>query len=146
MSKGFVTKEVDALVAVRDMEKLRKRGFVAATDYVRKKVLAVFEVEGSKVSSQPIGLVTDRAHMMQVVKRSRTKYARSNTLVRVNDLMELKELCRRTGRTKATISGGWKKKPDFPKPITRFGGSDVWYWPDVQAWMQAHDLRVERKE
>lgn len=145
MSKAFVTSPRKALVPTRDIERLEKRGWVVAPDYEEREVLAVYEVDPGKLTSKVVGLVTKKEHLKRVQERVETGYSKDNKLIRLKDLMDIKALSFRTGRAKATIVGTWTKWEDWPDPIGVYGGSKVYFWPDVLACMERHGLRV-RKE
>lgn len=151
MSGFITTKMPDAFVlARRDYDRLRKRGWVTSVDNYAVVPLGfegyvVHEI-GEDFKTRVIGFITHPDHVKYVVNRRNSEYVRDNKLVRVKDLMDLHELRRRTGRSKSTLSGGWVKDPTFPVPVTRYGKSNVWLWPEVQTWMESKGLRVTRKE
>lgn len=134
------------LVPERDLEKMKKRGWVLAHDYVKipGKHL-VYEVDNQKLTSTAVGLVSTPAAVKYVAKYARTGRQERNPLLRLRDIMGLAELSRRTGRTKPTIVGKWMKHDDFPAAVITLGRSSGWYWPDVQAWMESRGMRVTKK-
>lgn len=143
--RAHIHKAHTVLVPTRDYEHVTKRGWLTASDYRLFAGRVVYEVNPATLEAIPIGLVKKPEFMGEVVKRAGTAKAKRNQLVRVNDLMDLKRLCWRTGRSKATIVGTWMKWKDWPAPVARFGRSDVWLWSEVHEAMERHGLTV-RKE
>lgn len=146
MSKrAYVTREKTVMMPARDLARLTKRGWVVATDYVLRKVHVAYEINTGDMSQRVIGLVSDPKHVKHVAERVNTSYVEKNTLVRVRDLMDTDAIRWRTGRSKSTVVGTWMKWDDWPPPVATFGGSKVWFWPDVLACLERHGLTV-RKE
>ena len=141
---SYITRRESVYLTRRDKERLRKRGWLMLPDMHYVVTNVVHRVHSSG-ATEVVGAVTDRAHLKHVKGRVKTAYSRGNRLVRIEDLMDLKQLCWKTGRAKATISGGWMKSEDFPKHVKRFGMSKVWLWPDVHEWMERHNLTIARE-
>lgn len=123
-----------------------KRGWALAHDYVRipgKHV--VYEIDQDSLASTPIGLVSTPEAVSWVKKYAHTERQGKNAMVRPRDIVDLGAIARKTGRHKSTIVGRWMKHRDFPKPVVKLGVSAGWYWPDVQAWMEVHGLKVTKK-
>ena len=137
---SLVTRAEGLYLTRRDKARLRKRGWLMLPDMVRTSAFVVHQVKGGH--TEVVGAVSDKAHVKHVRARIGTAYSQGNRLVRLEDLMDLKQLCWKTGRAKATISGGWMKSDDFPKHVRRFGMSKVWLWPDVHEWMERHGLTI----
>lgn len=134
------------LVSTRDAERLKKRGYVVAPDMEKLPGRhVVYEVDQKALTSKPIGLVNDPSYIRHVLHSMRGRRAKGNVSVRIKDIVDLTRLATITGRDKTTIISKWKKHDDWPKPIIKLGVSEGWYWPDVQAFMERHNLKLRRE-
>ena len=58
--------------------------------------------------------------------------------VDVDLLVDATAIAERMGFARPQAVHNWRARhPDFPQPIAEFGKSTLWYWPDVDEWLQA---------
>lgn len=52
-------------------------------------------------------------------------------------LVGLAEIAMRAGVQKPVVAVWRTKRVYFPEPVAQVGRSAVWWWPDVEAWLEA---------
>ncbi len=55
--------------------------------------------------------------------------------VDLNDLVDAAMIAERLGyKNPESVHVLWRRHPDFPKPLTKFGRLRIWSWNEVKAW------------
>jgi hypothetical protein len=58
-------------------------------------------------------------------------------------LVGLTEIAQRAGTQKQAVSMWQSRHEDFPEPIAVLRTGQVWWWPEVQAWLQKTGRRFD---
>lgn len=129
-------------VTETDYRTLERKGHAALPDLVRvPSEYVVLEIDQRQMKAKPIG-ISKYPHKVDIVRRSARRRGKA---IRPDDIVDIPTICRRTNRNKASVSGIWKKQPDWPEPVMKLGRSEGYYWPEVVAFLQRHNLRVKRQ-
>jgi hypothetical protein len=149
MDKGYIVKPLAGwrlYLPQADIDRLNKEGIVLLPDLVPVTTgKAVMEIDEHTLEARPVA-VADDSRTDDVTVREYKKRKHPSPAYRLEDLVDLEEVVARTNRVKGNISGKWKRWPDWPDPITRFGNSDIWYWPDIVACLRRHKLPIYRAD
>ena len=56
------------------------------------------------------------------------------------ELVGAPEIAERLGLARPQVVHNWRyRHADFPVPIVELRQGNVWYWPDIEEWLEATD-------